>query len=305
VAFNYRLSSTKRQPAREIGKRIMSEDDKILIRQIEEEVRRERYLKLWQQYGMYVVGGVALLVAFFGGWQWYTAYQLNRAQTAGAQFSEALERLQGDKKEDGLKGLEQIASEGSPAYAVLAKLRLAGEHREAGETDKALALYEEVAKDSGVDRYLSSFAELQIASLKVDSASWTDVENRLKLLLEDDAPWRFSARELLGLAAFKHGKWSEARDAYSALLTGEGVPGALRQRAQLALALITREEEAAAGGGGSDTDEKKKDGADAGTTNDLKKAKSGGDGAGDAPKSANEAEADATKTDGAKATGAQ
>ncbi len=275
----------------------MSEDDKILIRQIEEEVRRERYLKLWQQYGTYVVGGVALLVAFFGGWQWYSAYQLNRAQTAGAQFSEALERLQGDKKEDGIKGLEQIASEGSPAYAVLAKLRLAGEHREAGENDKALALYEQVAKDGGVDRYLSSFAELQIASLKVDSASWTDVENRLKPLMEEDAPWRFSARELLGLAAFKHGKWSEARDAYSALLTGEGVPGALRQRAQLALALITREEEAATGSGGSDTDEKKKDGAAAGASDDLKKAKSAGEDNSQSTGAATKTEADEKKPD--------
>ena len=264
----------------------MSEDDKMLIRQIEEEVRRERYLKLWQQYGMYLVAGVVAIVAVIGGWQWYTAYQLQRAQTAGAQFSEALDRLAGDKKEDGLKGLEQIAKEGSPAYAVLAKLRLAGEKREGGEGDKALALYEEVAKDSSADRYLSSFAELQIASLKVDSGNWTDVENRLKPLLADDVPWRFSARELLGLAAFKHGKWAEAREAYSALLTGEGVPGALRQRAQLALALITREEEAATAGGGSDsgstdsgssdTGAQKKDAASTGAQDDLKKAKTDG-----------------------------
>ena len=41
----------------------MSEDDKMLIRQIEEEVRRERYLKLWQQYGMYLVAGVVAIVA--------------------------------------------------------------------------------------------------------------------------------------------------------------------------------------------------------------------------------------------------
>ena len=282
----------------------MSEDDKILIRQIEEEVRRERYLKLWQQYGMYLIGAVALMVAFLGGWQWYSAYQPNRAQTAGAQFSEALQRLQSDKKDDGLSGLEQIAREGSPAYAVLAKLRLAGEHREGGDKDKALALYEEVAKDSSADRYLSSFAELQIASLKVDSASWTDIENRLKLMIEVDAPWRFSARELLGLAAFKHGKWAEAREAYSPLLTGEGVPGALRQRAQLALELITREEHAAVGRDGADRGQTEKDGADAGTKDDLKKAKSVGDGTSRTSEPAGKNGADG-ETDGASATGTQ
>jgi len=251
----------------------MSEDDKILIRQIEEEVRRERYLKLWQQYGAYLVGGVVAIVAVIGGWQWYTAYRLDRAQTAGAQFSEALERLGANKKDAGVKALEQIAQRGSPAYAVLAKLRLAGEHREAGETDKALELYQEVAKNSAADRYLSSFAELQIASLKLDTASWTELENRLKPLIEADAPWRFSARELLGLAAYKNQKWNEAREAYSALLTAEGVPGALRQRAQLALAMIAREEDAA--GGGKKDAGAKKDTGDAGSAGDaLKKANS-------------------------------
>jgi hypothetical protein len=282
-----------------------SENEKLLLRQIEEEVRREQYLKLWQQYGKYLVGGVVAIVVVIGAWQWYTAYQLQRAQTAGAQFSEALERLEGDNKADGLKGLEQIAKEGSPAYAVLAKLRLAGAHRDAGETDKALKLYEEVVKSGAVDRYLSSFAALQIASLKVDNGSWTEAENRLKPLTADDVPWRFSARELIGIAAFKHGKWKEAREAYSALLTGEGVPGALRQRAQLALALITREEEAASTGngesrGGSTTEADKQDGADAGAADDLKKAKSEGEGA-PAGSAGAKGEGAANKTDEAPA----
>lgn len=255
------------------GTRLMSEDDKILIRQIQEEVRRERYLKLWQQYGAYLVGTVALIVALIGGWQWYTAYQLDRAQTAGAQFSEALDRLEAAQKDEGRKALEQIASEGSPAYALLAKLRLAGEHRAAGEADKALALYEDVAKASAADRFLKSFAELQIASLKLETADWTELENRLKPLIEADAPWRFTAREMLGLAAYKHQKWAEAREAYSTLLTAEGVPGALRQRAQLALAMIAREEDA--GASNSDGAGAKKDTGDAnGADGALKKAKS-------------------------------
>ncbi len=284
-----------------------SEDEKLLLRQIEEEVRREQYLKLWKQYGVYLVGGVVAMVVAIGGWQWYTAYQLQRAQTAGAQFSEALARFDADKKEDGLKGLEQIAKEGSPAYAVLAKLRLAGEHREAGAPDKALALYQEVAKNSSVDRYLASFAELQIGSLKVDSGSWTEVENHLKPLIGDDVPWRFSARELIGIAAFKHGKWAEAREAYSALLTGEGVPGALRQRAQLALALITREEEAVSAGsstgsGGSTTGGEKKDAADTSAAGDLKKAKPEGNGA-TAGSDSDKDTGSTGNTDGAPATG--
>ena len=108
----------------------MSEDSEALIREIEEEVRREKLTKLWNQYGALFLGGLAALVVVVGGWQWYTAYQLDRTQTAGAQFQESVQFLEGKSKPEGLSGLEQIAKEGTPAYATLAKLRLAAERRE-------------------------------------------------------------------------------------------------------------------------------------------------------------------------------
>ena len=75
----------------------MSEDSEAFIREIEEEVRRERLTNLWKQYGSLFLGGLAALVVVVGGWQWYTVYQLDRTQTAGAQFQEAVQLLEGKK----------------------------------------------------------------------------------------------------------------------------------------------------------------------------------------------------------------
>lgn len=219
----------------------MSEDSDALIREIDEEMRRERLARLWDQYGALVIGGAVAIVLLVGGWQWYVAYKLDRAQTAGAQFQEAVDMLGGKKKSEGLAAFEQIAREGTPAYAILAKLRLAADQREAGKNAEALALYQEIADDTSGDKLLRSFASLQIASLKVDDGTWTEVQNRLNDLADDSSPWRYTARELLGLAAFKHKQWSEARQAYTSLMSDPAAPQAIRQRAQTAMALITRE----------------------------------------------------------------
>ena len=54
----------------------MSDDS--LFREVDEEVRAERFQKLWKQYGAYVAGaaiGVVLAVAGINGWQYWKTKQ--------------------------------------------------------------------------------------------------------------------------------------------------------------------------------------------------------------------------------------
>ncbi|MGD9827443.1 MAG: hypothetical protein AB7U66_01815, partial [Hyphomicrobiaceae bacterium] len=85
---------------------------------------------------------------------------------------------------------------------------------------------------------LRDLARLKAALLRVDAADWTEMQNRLNALNNDKNVWRFSARELLGLAAVKAGKTAEARKLFEMLLTDRGTPQAMRQRANMMLAMI-------------------------------------------------------------------
>lgn len=64
------------------------------------------------------------------------------------------------------------------------------------------------------------------------------MERRLKGLIDANSPWRFSARELLGLSAYKHTNMREAELQFSALLSDQVTPPNLRERADMMLALI-------------------------------------------------------------------
>ena len=71
---------------------------------------------------------------------------------------------------------------------------------------------------------LREFARLQAAGLRVGEADFTEIENRLTPLMADESPWRYSARELLGLAAFKAGKTTEARTILTPLFVDQATP---------------------------------------------------------------------------------
>ena len=54
----------------------------------------------------------------------------------------------------------------------------------------------------------------------------------------DTSSWRYSARELLGLAAFKAGKSNEARTILTPLFVDQSTPQSIAERAQIVMAEI-------------------------------------------------------------------
>ncbi|MDX2203570.1 MAG: tetratricopeptide repeat protein [Hyphomicrobiaceae bacterium] len=227
----------------------MVDDRDVLAREVDEELRREQLLKLWQQYGTYVVGAVALLIAGVGGWKFYEARKIAAEQAAGTRFSLATrEAPKADAKPDAPTALDDIARNGPSGYATLARLRLAAADTAAGKKADAIAKYDAVAKDRRTDPLLADFARLQIAMLTLDTGSWTDIQNQLTPLAAEQSAWRFSARELLGLAALKAGREAEAKQEFERLMGDRSVPPSIAERSRLMLAMLTEAELAKATG---------------------------------------------------------
>ena len=225
----------------------MAETDN-LIREVDEEIRREKLLRLWDQFGIYVVGVAALLVLGIGGYR-YMEYQ--RSQTSGAsgaRYQAALQLAEAGKPDEALKALESIGKDGGSGFATLAELRIAGAEAKKGNFDQAVAIYDKIAKLPSSDALLVGFAKLQAAMLRLGTADWTEMQNRLNDLRVDSSPYRASARELLGIAAYKAGKTDEARRTFEQLITDKKAPQSVGDRARIMMLVLTEAEIAKSGG---------------------------------------------------------
>jgi hypothetical protein len=213
----------------------MSDHD--FIREVNEAVRQEKYKQLWDQYGLYVLALAVLLVAGVAGYNAWTFWRQNQAQTAGAEFTQAVTLAESaDPKAKEL--LDALAKKGPAGYQVLARFQLAAAEAKAGKIDDAVAAYDALASDASVDRILQGVAVLQAASLRLDRADFAEMERRLKPLVDSNSAWRYSARELLGLSAYKQNDMREAERQFSTLLGDQGTPQSSRERADMMLALI-------------------------------------------------------------------
>ncbi len=214
----------------------MSDTD--LFREVEEDLQRERLEKLWKQYGAYVVGALALIVALFGGYQLWQYQAATQAAANGAKFVAAADLAREGKAAEAEAALKALAGQAKGTYAVLAQLRLADAAGKAGKGDEAFASYEAIGKNLSVDQTLRQFAEVQAATLRLDKADWTEMQNRLTVLASAGSAWRHSARELLGISAWKAGKFDEAETQFQLILSDQATPKGLSQRAQIMLDVI-------------------------------------------------------------------
>lgn len=214
-----------------------------LAREVDEELRREQLMKLWEQYGIFVIGFVVLIILGVGGYKFIETRRIASQQAAGTEFSLAVrEAAKADAKPETMAQLEKIAASGPEGYAVLSRLRLAAADKTAGKTADALAKYDAIAKDRRADPILADYARLEAAMLTLDGGNWTDIQNRLTPLTADSSAWRFSAREALGVAAMKAGKTAEARQEFEKLMSDRSVPPSIGERARLMMTMLTEAE---------------------------------------------------------------
>ena len=224
----------------------MADNNDTIFREIDEEMRREQLHKIWQNYGTYILGAALAIILGVGGYQFYVAQKTKSIEASGASYDTAAQLIGGGKSGEARAALEQIANNGPAGYATLAQLRLAADAVKAGKTADAVTAYEALSKAPATDSMLADFARLQAASLRLDQADWTEMQNRLIDLTDNSNAWRFSARELMAVAALKAGQIEQARK-FGDLLMGERkVPPSILERIKILMASVVAAEVAQA-----------------------------------------------------------
>ena len=217
----------------------MADQTEHFMREVQEEMRKERLSRVWEQYGVYIAAAAGLLVVAVGGYKFAEYRNLSASETAGREFEAAAQLASQGKAQEAHTAFETMIKSAPSGYGTLARLRNAGAFAAEGKRDEAVAAYDGVQKDSGADPLLRDYAAIQAALLRVDAAGWTEMQNRLKDLANDTNAWRAPARELLGLAAMKGGQQDDARKAFEQILADSAAPQATAERARILMTILT------------------------------------------------------------------
>jgi len=207
-----------------------------IFNEVDEELRREQFKKLWERYGVLIIALAILFVAAVGGWRAYQWWEAKKAAEAGAAFEAAIVLSGQGQHQEAEAAFAKIAADGAANYRVLAKLREAAELARR-DTKAAVATYDGIAADRSVDQMQRDLAALRAAYLLADTASYDELKARIEPLTGPDRPFRHSARSLLALAAWRGTNAADVRRWTEMILSDPETPSNIRGQTEMLTAL--------------------------------------------------------------------
>lgn len=205
--------------------------DEAFLREVDEEVRRDQVARIWQRWGMWIVGGVIAALLVFGGVLFFRQLDHSGAEKEGERYNAALTALTSNEASKAEPELAKLATEGEPGYRALAQLAQADLLIERKDVKGAAARLSAVAGDTNLPQPFRDQALIRQTSLEYDSLKPEVVIDRLKGLAVPESAWFGTAGEMVAAAYLKQGKRDLAGKLYAQIATTKSaVPDSIRDR---------------------------------------------------------------------------
>ena len=217
----------------------MAFNDDSFIREVNEELRSDQMKGAVRRFGRYIIAIAVLIVLGTIGKVAYEYWDNTRSSGAGDQFLAAMKLADENKTDEALAALDKLEKEGHGAYPVLARMRAATVQSQKGDNAGAIASFQAIAKDKSVPVAVQDAAKMRAGWLLIENGTYEQVSAAVEEMAVPGNAFRHSAREALGLAAYKAGNMAQARQWFQSIVDDVDSPRNVANRAHMMLDLIT------------------------------------------------------------------
>ncbi|AQX18067.1 MULTISPECIES: tetratricopeptide repeat protein [unclassified Bartonella] len=208
------------------------------IYEVNEELRQEKFYNFWKRYGFLIIGAVIIFVLTIIVYQIYQQQQINKANNVGDIFITSLDLADAHHFDEAIKKLESVKQSNFGGYPFLAGLLEASLWTQRGDNAKSVKMFDMIAADEKAPQILREVAKIRAAYILIDIGTFDDVMQRVKEMANDIDPMRMSAREALGLAAYKANKMEKAVYYFKKIVEENALGFKITDRAKIMLELI-------------------------------------------------------------------
>lgn len=213
------------------------DEEKAFFEEVDEEVRNEKFKQLINKYGGFILTVLILALSLAVGYEKIGEWRVRKAEQKNIQYIQAVTPR--SDYESSIAELENIVATEKGLYKDMARLQIANILLDNEQTDRALADLEQLYNDVNAADKIREIAAIKLASYKIDTASYDEVNGILSIITENEkSSWREMAQELLAMSAIQHKQYEKAKVIYQELLTNGHISDDFKARINDMLASI-------------------------------------------------------------------
>jgi hypothetical protein len=227
----------------------MAEKDKFdeFLEEVEQDIRQEKYLQLWNKYGRIITGAVAGLLILTAGFNVYSHYETKKRLEAAQKFVDVQQLMVQGQTDQALGVLAAMGTESTKTYPILADFVRAAMLAKRGspeELDKARDIYQTIASNRKAEQNWQELAKILQVHLEIERGQKEAAEliAQLAPLTKEGAPWRALALESTALLHYKTGDKAKASEIFVQLAQDKDIAEGIMVRAQLMSQILASED---------------------------------------------------------------
>ena len=204
-----------------------------ILRQVDEDLRKERLTSLWNRFKIYIISITLLLIISVSVYQYLEISEYNEKVSTIENYYKASNKVSIDEMLDKLKTIK-TSNEFSQN---LIDLKMADIHLEKGDIELGLEKLEQIFKSKNKS-ILGDLALYKYLMLKIDEVTLNEVNNLIENFNSKENNFNYLFSELVGIKNIIDGQYSEGKIIFESLLNDASVSNEIKIRAEKYINII-------------------------------------------------------------------
>jgi len=206
-----------------------------IFREVDEDIRKERYINLFRKYGVYAIAIIVIIVGTLAGIQFYSGYQVNKNEMLFAEYINIIENNSDDT-------LEKLSDSGNTSNLFLNGMYLLKRSDllvASGQIDQATLLLSEAIENNALNKIHNDVAIYKLLMINIETLSIEEIKSyQNKLISEVDA--FYLTEELIAIKFLIEGQKEDAIKKFSELSTNNSVPIEIKNRSAVFIKIASQ-----------------------------------------------------------------
>lgn len=196
-----------------------------IFREVDEDIRKERYINLFRKYGIYAIGFIIVVVGSLAGMQFYSSYQANKNEILFAEYINIIETNSDN-------ALEELTNSSNSSNSFLNGMNLLKRTDlliAADQVEEATVLLKDAIDGKNLNKIHHDVAIYKLLMINIESLNLEEIKlYQNKLISEVDA--FYLIEELVAIKFLIEGKNDEAIKKLTELSVNNNVPIEIKNR---------------------------------------------------------------------------